>query len=155
MFRPYGIVGKYFVSENNVCWNIMIVPQEFLKGDNHWVSKISEVCVIFHFLCKNIAWVDYTRNVFNVNIFRLMAFSKLYSIGCLDAWCLLNLLKPPIGRRPCCSYKSWSDSMPLESQYCLHGVWVIGVLWRTCWFPWFLLNRNLKLSGFDGWISMQ
>ena len=75
MFRPYGIVGKDFVSKNNVRWNIVNVPQELLKGDHHWVSEISEVRVIFHFLRKNIAWIDYARNVFDFNIFQLMAFS--------------------------------------------------------------------------------
>ena len=69
MFRPYGILGKDFVSGNNLCWDIVIVLQERLKEDHHGVSEIYEVCVILHFLRKNIAWVDYVRNVFDVNIF--------------------------------------------------------------------------------------
>ena len=52
MFRTYGIVGKYFVNGNNVCGNIVTSFQERLNEDHHWVSDISEVCVIFHFLRK-------------------------------------------------------------------------------------------------------
>ena len=76
MFLPYGIVGKDFVSGNNVCWNIEIIFKERLKGDHHVVSEISEVCIIFHFLRKIFAWIDYASNVFDLNIFRLMAFSN-------------------------------------------------------------------------------
>ena len=61
MFRPYGIVGKDFVSGNNMCWNIVIVLQERLKRDHHGVSEISEVGVILHLLLENIAWIDNSR----------------------------------------------------------------------------------------------
>ena len=69
MFRPYGIVGKDFVSRNNVCGKIVTVFQECLEGDHHFVSEISEVCVIFHFLCENVDRIDDARNVFDLNIF--------------------------------------------------------------------------------------
>ena len=59
-----------------VCRNIETVFQELLKGDNHRVFDITEECFIFHILCKNVAWVDYAKNVFDLNIFRLMAFSS-------------------------------------------------------------------------------
>ena len=63
-----------------MCWNIVIVFQERLKRDHHGVSEISEVGVILHFLCENIAWIDNSRNVFNVHIFGLciviVPFSK-------------------------------------------------------------------------------
>ena len=54
----------------------MIVLQERLKRDHHGVSEISEVGVILHFLRENIAWIDNSRNVFNVHILGLMAFSN-------------------------------------------------------------------------------
>ena len=57
-------------------WNIVIVLQEHLKGDNHGASEISEVGVILHLLCENIAWIDNSRNVFNVHILGFMAFSN-------------------------------------------------------------------------------
>ena len=76
MFRYYVLVGKDCVRGNNLCWNIVIVFQEHLKLDHHLVSEISEVCVIFHFLRKNISWIDYSRNVFDLNLFQLMAFSE-------------------------------------------------------------------------------
>ena len=59
-----------------VCRNIETVFQELLKGDNHRVFDITEECFIFHILCKNVAWVDYAKNVFDLNIFRLMVFSS-------------------------------------------------------------------------------
>ena len=58
-----------------MCWDIVIVLQERLKIDHHGVSEISKVGVILHFLRENIAWIDNSRNVFNVHIFGLMAFS--------------------------------------------------------------------------------
>ena len=76
MFRPYGIVGKNCFSGNNMCWKFLILLQERLKIDHHGVSKISEVGVILHFLRENIAWIDNSRNVFNVHIFGLMEFSN-------------------------------------------------------------------------------
>ena len=76
MFRPYGIVGKDSVSVNTMCWNIVIVLQECLKIDHHEISEISEVGAILHFLRENIAWIDNSRNVFNVHILGLMAFSN-------------------------------------------------------------------------------
>ena len=57
-----------------MCWKIVIVLKERLKRDHHGVSEISEVGVILHFLCENIAWIDNSWNVFNVHIFGLMAF---------------------------------------------------------------------------------
>ena len=57
-----------------MCGNIVIVLQERLKRDHHGVSEISELGVILHFLRKHVAWIDISRNVFNVNIFLLMAF---------------------------------------------------------------------------------
>ena len=68
-----------------MCWNIVIVLQESLNRDHHLVSDISELCVILHLLCKNIAWIDNARNFFNVHIFGLMAFSKTCFLGGLDA----------------------------------------------------------------------
>ena len=72
MFRPYGILGEYFVSGNNMCCHIVIVLQTRLKRDHHGFSEISEVGVILHLICENIAWIDHSRNVFNVHIFGLM-----------------------------------------------------------------------------------
>ena len=59
-----------------MCWKFLILLQERLKIDHHGVSKISEVRVIFNFICKNVACIDYVSNVFDLNIFRLMAFSS-------------------------------------------------------------------------------
>ena len=69
MFLPYGIVSKEFVSENNVCGNIVTVFQKRLEVDHHGVSEISEVCVFFHFLCGNVARIDDSSNVIDVDIF--------------------------------------------------------------------------------------
>ena len=84
MFRPYGIVGKDFVSGNNVCGNIVTVFQERLEGDHHRVSEISEVRVVFHFLRENVARIDDSRNVIDVYMFRLVAFAKPYFLGGLS-----------------------------------------------------------------------
>ena len=67
---------KDFVSGNNMCRKIVILPQERLKRDHHGVSEISEVGVILHFLRENIDWSDNSPNVFNVHIFGLIAFSN-------------------------------------------------------------------------------
>ena len=67
-----------------MCGNIVIVLQERLKRDHHGVSEIYEVVVILHFLCENIAWIDNSRNVFNIHIFGLMEFSKPYFLVGLD-----------------------------------------------------------------------
>ena len=117
VFQLYGIVGKDFVSNNNLCGNIVTVFEEHLKLNHHSVSEIVEVCVIFHCLCKNVAWIDYARNVFDLNIFWLMTFSKPYFLGGLGDWLPLRLLKPPIERCNYCCSVSWCKSMPLEFQY--------------------------------------
>ena len=76
MFRPYGIVGKEFVSVNNVCGNCVTVLQKRLEGDHHGVSEISEVRVVFNFLRENVDVIDDSKNVVDVQIFRLMAFAN-------------------------------------------------------------------------------
>ena len=40
MFQPYVIVGKDFVSENNVCGNIVALFHKRLEGYHHEVSEI-------------------------------------------------------------------------------------------------------------------
>ena len=75
MFRPYGMVGKEFLSGNNVCGNRVTVLYKRLEGDHHGVSEIFEVRVVFHFLCENVDGIDYSKNVVDVQIFRLMAFT--------------------------------------------------------------------------------
>ena len=67
---------KYFVSGNNICGNIVILLQERLNRDHHRVSEISEVGVMLHFFRENIAWIDNSRNVFNIHIFGLMELSN-------------------------------------------------------------------------------
>ena len=76
MFRLYGIVGKDFVSGNNVCENRVTVLQKRLEGDHHGVSEISEVRVVFHFIRENVDGIDNSKNMVDVQIFRLMAFAN-------------------------------------------------------------------------------
>ena len=69
MFRTYGIVGKYFVSRNNVYGNIVDLFQKRLDGDHHGVSDISEVRVVFHLLQKDVARIGGSRDIIDVHIF--------------------------------------------------------------------------------------
>ena len=71
-----GIVVKDLVSGNNVCGKVVTVFQKRLEGDHHGVSEISELCVVFHFLCENVARIYDSRDVINVHIFRLIAFTN-------------------------------------------------------------------------------
>ena len=59
-----------------MCGSIVSEFQECLEGDHNQVSNISEVRVVFHLLCENVARIDDTRNLINVDIFRLMAFAN-------------------------------------------------------------------------------
>ena len=47
----------------------MTVFQERLDGDHHRVLEISEVHGVFHFLRENVARIDDSRNVIDVDIF--------------------------------------------------------------------------------------
>ena len=54
----------------------MTTFQKILEGDHHGVSKISEVCVVFHFLCEYVARIYDSRDVVNIHIIRLMKFAN-------------------------------------------------------------------------------
>ena len=54
----------------------MTAFQEILEGDHHGVSEISEVCIVFHFLREYVAWIDDSRDVVNIHIFRLIKFAN-------------------------------------------------------------------------------
>ena len=69
-------MGKEFGRGNNVCGNILTVFQECLGVDHHQVSDIYEVRVVFHSPRENFARIDDSRNVINVDIFRLMEFTN-------------------------------------------------------------------------------
>ena len=67
---------EWFFSGNNVCGNIVTLFQERLEGDHNWASEIYEVRVVFHLFCENIAQIDDSSNVINVDIFRLMELTN-------------------------------------------------------------------------------
>ena len=70
------MVGKEFLSGNNVCGNRVTVSQKRLEGDHHGVSEIFEVRVVFHFIRENVDGIDDSKNMVDVQIFRLMAFAN-------------------------------------------------------------------------------
>ena len=83
VFRPYWIVGKDFFSGNNVCWKIVTLLQERLNRDHHWVYDISEVCVILHFLHKNISWIDnaISPKMWTLNTFLALSSQEIFYEG--------------------------------------------------------------------------
>ena len=139
---------------------IMCVGKLWLYFRNAWRETIIEAlrfmkCVLFFisfvkcrydWLCQEYDWCQHLSTD---------GILEPYFLGGLGVWYPLRSLKPPIERRPCCCCIFWCESMPLELQCRWHDVSVTGVLWRTSWWKWFRLHRNLRRFSFDEFISMQ
>ena len=76
VFQLYIILGKEFFGRNYMWGNVVTILQKGLEWDHHWISEISEVCVIFHLIYEYIAWIDDVWDMLHVNIFWLITLGN-------------------------------------------------------------------------------